>query len=98
MENHLKLAIIDVLGLSYDGSTLEKRGLGGSESATIRISRELVKLGINVTVYNDCESDDCNPGIYDGVNYLLGPGDRWPLSDGFFDAVVNKKILCNVRL
>lgn len=65
----MKIAFIDVLGLSYDGSTLTKRGLGGSESAIIYISRELVKLGMEVTVFNDCYSDDCTPGIYDGVWY-----------------------------
>jgi len=65
----MKIAFIDVLGLSYDGSTLTKRGLGGSESAIIYISRELVKLGMEVTVFNDCFSDDCTPGIYDGVWY-----------------------------
>lgn len=65
----MKLAIIDTLGLTYDGSTLTKRGLGGSESAVILISRELVKLGLDVTVYNDCTSDDSLPGFYDGVYY-----------------------------
>lgn len=63
------VAFIDTLGLCYDGSTLHKRGLGGSESAVISISRELVKLGFDVTVFNDCYSDDCKPGIYDGVEY-----------------------------
>ena len=37
----MRLAIIDTLGLCYDGTTLEKRGLGGSESAVILISKEL---------------------------------------------------------
>lgn len=65
----MKIAIIDVLGLFYDGSTLTKRGLGGSESAVIFISKELVKLGFDVTVYNDCETDDAKPGVYDNVLY-----------------------------
>lgn len=65
----MKIAIIDTLGLAYDGSTLTKRGLGGSESAVILMARELVKLNFNVEVYNDCSSDDCKPGIYDGVQY-----------------------------
>ena len=65
----MKIAIIDTLGLCYDGSTLLKRGLGGSESAVVLMSRELSKLGIEVTVFNDCESDDAKPGIYDGVEY-----------------------------
>lgn len=76
----MKIAIIDTLGLCYDGSTLEKRGLGGSESAVILMSKELAKIGFDVTVFNDCTSDDANPGRYDGVNYCplkeveTGPG------------------------
>lgn len=65
----MKIAFIDTLGLTYDGSTLEKRGLGGSESAVIRMAQELAKIGFDVTVFNDCTSDDSNPGRYDGVNY-----------------------------
>ena len=33
----MRIAIIDLLGLTYDGNTLSKRGLGGSESAVILI-------------------------------------------------------------
>jgi glycosyltransferase involved in cell wall biosynthesis len=63
------IAFIDTLGLCYDGSTLNKRGLGGSESAVIYLSRELQKIGFNVTVFNDCESDDTYPGYYNRVLY-----------------------------
>jgi glycosyltransferase involved in cell wall biosynthesis len=63
----IKIAFIDTLGLCYDGSTLSKRGLGGSESAVIYLSRELAKLGLDVTVFNDCTSDDAFPGYYNGV-------------------------------
>lgn len=65
----MKIIFVDTLGLCYDGSTLSKRGLGGSESAIIYMSRELVKLGHDVIVYNDCKSDDCVPGFYAGVDY-----------------------------
>jgi hypothetical protein len=34
------------------------------------MAQELVKIGFDVTVYNDCESDDSVPGMYDGVHYL----------------------------
>jgi len=64
-----KICIIDTIGLCFDGSTLEKRGLGGSESAVILMARELVKIGFGVTVYNDCNHDDAEPGTYDGVEY-----------------------------
>lgn len=66
----MKIAFIDTLGLTYDGSTLEKRGLGGSESAVIRMAQELTKIGFDVTVYNDCTSDDSIAGNYNGVEYL----------------------------
>ena len=67
----MKLAIIDPLGLCYDGSTLTHRGLGGSESAVILIARELVQLGFDVTVYNNCrDSTHSAPGVYDGVRYV----------------------------
>ena len=66
----ISIAIIDVIGLPFDGSTLGKSGLGGSESAIILMSSELVKLGFDVTVFNNCIYDDSREGIYDGVKYL----------------------------
>jgi hypothetical protein len=63
------IAILDLIGLVYDGTTLSKRGLGGSESAVILMSKELAKLGFPVTVFNACAEEDCSPGIYAGVNY-----------------------------
>ena len=41
-------------------------GIGGSEEAVIYLSKELVKLGWEVTVFNQCGE---NPGVYDGVIY-----------------------------
>ena len=66
----LSIAIIDVLGLTYDGNTLETRGLGGSESAIIYMSKELIKLGFDVTVYNSCIDSQAKPGLYDGVKFV----------------------------
>lgn len=66
----LSIAIIDIIGLTYDGSTLSKRGLGGSESAVILISKELQKLGFEVTVFNNCIDKEATPGVYDGVTYI----------------------------
>lgn len=40
-------------------------GLGGSEEAVVYLSRELVKQGWLVEVYNNCGA----PGIHDGVEY-----------------------------
>ena len=65
----MRIAVIDVLGLCYDGDTLNRRGLGGSESAVILMTKELVRLGMEVVVFNDCISDDSRPGNYDGVIY-----------------------------
>ena len=66
MDKRIKLCFLDLVGLRYNGNTLKKRGLGGSESAIIFMSRELVKLGFNVTVFCKCEEE----GIFDGVRYL----------------------------
>lgn len=41
-------------------------GIGGSEEAVIYQSRELTKLGYEVTVFNTCGE---NAGVYDGVTY-----------------------------
>lgn len=65
----LSVGIIDTLGLPYDGSTLAKRGLGGSESAVILMSKELARIGFTVHVFNDCNTDDTKPGIYNQVEY-----------------------------
>jgi FkbM family methyltransferase len=64
-----RLAIVDIPGMSYDGGTLDRRGLGGSESAVILVAKELVKIGFEVTVFNGCNEDDSNPGTYDNVVY-----------------------------
>lgn len=66
----MKIAIIDLLGLTYDGNTLDTRGLGGSESAVILISKELAKIGFDVTVYNNCIDSQAEPGIYNNVRYI----------------------------
>ena len=64
-----KLAFIDIVGMTYDGDTLNRKGLGGSESAVILVSRELAKIGFDVTVFNACDEDDSQAGVYDGVRY-----------------------------
>jgi len=66
----ISIAIIDIIGLTYDGTTLLKRGLGGSESAVILISQELSNIGFDITVFNNCIDNHCSPGIYDNVKYV----------------------------
>lgn len=66
----IKIAIIDVIGLTYDATTIEKYGLGGSESAIIYMAKELQELGFQVTVFNHCDDSRAKEGIYDGVEYV----------------------------
>ena len=67
----MKIAIIDKIGLCYDGDTLKKQGLGGSESAVILISTELQKIGFQVTVFNNCKDGlNSEPGTYGDVRYI----------------------------
>ena len=49
----------------WDGNSLVK-GIGGSETAVIKLSEEWVKQGYSVTVYNDPEA----PCMINGVKYL----------------------------
>jgi glycosyltransferase involved in cell wall biosynthesis len=82
-----KIAIIDKLGLCYDGNTLNKQGLGGSESAVIYMSKELHKLGFAVTVFNNCvDSSQSKPGVYDGVRYIDNSAAKTHVED--YDIVI----------
>jgi FkbM family methyltransferase len=65
----MKIAIIDIIGIPYDGTTVFKQGLGGSESAVTLISAELARLNFQVTVFNNCDLDHAKPGVYDSVTY-----------------------------
>ena len=51
--------------MKWDGNSL-KEGIGGSETAVIKLSEEWTKLGYNVTVYGDPEV----PCQINGVKYL----------------------------
>jgi len=74
----MKIAIIDIIGIPYDGTTVDKQGLGGSESAVTLMSRELAEIGFTVTIFNNCGIDHAQPGVYDGVTYC-------PLTDLAYD-------------
>lgn len=86
----MKIAIIDIIGLPYDGNTVFKQGLGGSESAVTFIARELVSINAQVTVFNNCNIDHARPGVYDGVTYR-------PLTDltqdHEFDIVISSRTI-----
>ncbi len=53
----------------FHPGTIYTKGLGGSESAIIYLSRELAKLGHRVWVFCNCDA----PGEYDGVTYRNAP-------------------------
>ena len=84
----MKIAIIDIIGIPYDGSTVYNLGLGGSESAVTYMSAELAELGFDVTVFNTCNIDHARRGTYDGVVYR-------PLADlaldHYFDVVISSR-------
>lgn len=81
----IKVCFVDTIGLVYKGDTLKERGLGGSESAIILLSQELVNLGMDVTVFNRCERE----GDYNGVRYL----DLSRIKDNreFFDIMISSR-------
>lgn len=86
----VSVAIIDIIGLTYDGHTLLKRGLGGSESAVILLSKELAKVGFKVTVFNNCIDKESKEGTFDGVEYV----DHTRLdqdNDYHFDVVISSR-------
>lgn len=86
------IAFIDIIGLTYDGDTLNHRGLGGSESAVILMAKELSKLGFKVTVFNNCIDRLSSEGIYDGVEYKdLTRLDEY--SDYCFDVVISSRTI-----
>jgi len=66
----ISIAIIDIIGLTYDGDTLSKRGLGGSESAVILLAKELAKKNFKVTVFNNCIDKESKEGTFDNVHYI----------------------------
>ena len=61
---HLTIAMYTE-GLLFAGDTLDRRALGGSETAFICVARELAALGHHVTAYCLCEQEV----TYDGVAY-----------------------------
>ena len=65
MTDKIKLQFIDIQGLEYDDTTLEQKGLGGSEAQVVYMQRELNKLGFEIFIYNNCESE----GDYNGIHY-----------------------------
>ena len=61
-------------GVEFDGATMERRPLGGVETAVVCLTRELARRGHQVMVRNNCAA----PMVHDGVDWA-------PLSDGLPD-------------
>lgn len=55
-----------VQGMTFNGDSLSKHSLGGSETMGLIMAREMAKRGHDVTMF--CNTD--KPGNYDGVTYL----------------------------
>jgi glycosyltransferase involved in cell wall biosynthesis len=58
-------------GVEFDGATMERRPLGGVETAVVGLTRELARRGHQVMVRNKC----AGPMMHDGVDWA-------PLSGG----------------
>jgi glycosyltransferase involved in cell wall biosynthesis len=52
-------------GSAFNGSSIENKGLGGSESALLYLARVLAGSGHDLSVFCNCDS----PGTYNGVQY-----------------------------
>lgn len=66
-----RLAFIVPFGTHFDGSAsmLAERALGGTEMAVVQMAKNLAKIGFDVSVFNRCDIEDCEPGSYDFVWY-----------------------------
>jgi hypothetical protein len=61
------------LGMHFGGDTLERKSLGGSESAAIYMARALVKAGARVSLFANTPT---HVAAADGVHYA--PATEWP--------------------
>lgn len=59
--------VIHSLGMPFNGETIGKRSLGGSESAAYYQARELGRRGHRVTVFTTSQEE----GHFEGVNYCF---------------------------
>ncbi|NLS78856.1 MAG: glycosyltransferase [Chloroflexi bacterium] len=61
-----KIAFYCYSNMVFDDSYLDNQGLGGAESALVQLSRELVRQGCEVTIFNRCPSPS---SVQNGVTY-----------------------------
>jgi tetratricopeptide (TPR) repeat protein len=78
----------------WSAKSLEK-GIGGSETAVIRLAKEWVEKGFKVVVYCDCGDQE---GVYDGVIYLpyfkFNPKDHFNIFINWRSTHLAGKIKC----
>jgi len=63
----MKILILARMSAYFHGRTIHEKPLGGSESALLYLSRELVARGHQVVIFNNCFSGE---GLHDGVEYI----------------------------
>lgn len=73
--------VLHSFGMPFNGETVEKRSLGGSESAAYYQARGLARRGHRVTVFTSSTEE----GIWDGVTYCYAgqPQEGAPLGERF---------------
>lgn len=85
MKKKLKIAFISPKRYSFYPPDYENRGLGGTESMLVLLTKALAKRGHKVYVYNCC----FKPGVYNGVKWKP----LWSFSDNNFDVVISLRLL-----
>lgn len=73
--------VLHSLGMPFNGETVTKKSLGGSESAAYYQARELARRGHRVTVFTSCQDE----GVWDGVTYCFtgAPSEQAALGERF---------------
>lgn len=76
-------------GMPFNGETIAKKSLGGSETAAYYMARELAKLGHRVSVFTNIEPAE--EGVWEDVKYIsAGPiTERQPLGARFHFYALN---------
>ena len=70
-------------GLPFNGETIHKRSLGGSETAAYYLAKELARMGHRVRLFTNCS--EAEEGEWDGVRYVSAgqANERYPLGIRF---------------
>ncbi|MFC1477197.1 glycosyltransferase [candidate division KSB1 bacterium] len=82
---------------TFDGSTITKKSLGGSESALYYVARHIAAKGYVVKVFNHCDT----PGVYENVEYRdlvdFYLYNRWNTPRIFISSRSFKPVFNNIR-